>query len=160
MKKIILLSVALMLLCGTALVANSNSFKDLKGSEWFYENLNTLVNDSKQIIKGYPDGTFKPGSKLTRDQFITMIVRSVGFELDNASGYWAQNYINKAIELGFILEKDFDNYTMEINREEMSMIVVKAVEYVEGEKSYTDLTQVYQVVKDSKDFSKIGRAHV
>jgi hypothetical protein len=129
------------------------NFNDLKGNEWYYNNVKTLVEDTKSIIIGYPDGTFRPLAKLTKDQFITMVVRAAGFEPGVASDYWAQNYINKAIELNLIEEDDFDNYRSEITREEMSMIVVRVVEYLEGDKTFTDLTQVKQVVNDSQEFT-------
>ncbi len=40
-----------------------------------------------------------------------------------------------------------------ITREEMCMIIIRAVERLEGEQTFTDdLTQVLQVVTDSEDF--------
>ncbi len=131
----------------------SGIFSDIESTEWFYKNVQTLVEDSRSIINGYPDGTFRPKTKLTRDQFITMVVRASGYNLENAPVYWAQNYIDKALELGIIEENDFDNYKSQISREEMSMIVVRVVENLEGEKPFTDLTQVKQVVNDSEDFT-------
>ncbi len=45
------------------------------------------------------------------------------------------------------------NFKQVITREEMCMIIIRAVERLEGEQTFTDLTQVLQVVTDSKDFS-------
>ncbi len=62
------------------------------------------------------------------------------------------------MELGLLTPKDFDSYKgpvnfgKEITREEMSMIIIRAVEMFEGEQIFTDLTEVLQVVKDSNDF--------
>ena len=153
MKKLIVFVVIFTCIFSNFAIAEEITFSDLTGSEWYYKNVNTLVTDSRLIIKGYPDGTFKPLNKLTRDQFITMVVRASGFNLANASGYWAQNYIDKAKALGFVEDGDFDNYKSQITREEMSMIVVRVIEYLEGERLFTDLTQVVQVVNDSEDFT-------
>jgi len=86
-------------------------------------------------------------------------VRALGEEPGNSEGYWAQNYIDKAMELGILKAEDFDSYLGPVNfkqvitREEMCMIIIRAVERLEGEQTFTDLTQVLQVVTDSEDFS-------
>jgi len=132
---------------------------DINTSDWFYDAVERLSEDDRGIIVGYPDGTFRPEMRLARDQFITMVVRALGEEPGNSEGYWAQNYIDKAMELGILKEEDFDSYLGPVNfkqvitREEMCMIIIRAVERLEGEQTFTDLTQVLQVVTDSKDFS-------
>ncbi len=132
---------------------------DVNTSDWFYDAVEHLSEDDRGIIVGYPDGTFRPQTKLARDQFITMVVRALGEEPGNSEGYWAQNYIDKAMELGILKTEDFDSYLGPVNfkqvitREEMCMIIIRAVERLEGEQTFTDLTQVLQVVTDSEDFS-------
>ncbi len=126
---------------------------DIKTTDWFYNSVNRLIEDDRAIIVGYPDGSFRPQNKLTRDQFITMVVRAAGQEPGNADGYWAQNYIDTAIELGFLDTSDFTDYTDQITREEMSMIIMRAVEHLEGQQALNDLEQVLQVVSDSDDFT-------
>ncbi len=132
---------------------------DVNTSDWFYDAVERLSEDDRGIIVGYPDGTFRPEMRLARDQFITMVVRALGEEPGNSEGYWAQNYIDKAMELGILKAEDFDSYLGPVNfkqvitREEMCMIIIRAVERLEGEQTFTDLTQVLQVVTDSEDFS-------
>lgn len=126
---------------------------DIKTTDWFYNSVNRLIEDDRAIIVGYPDGSFRPQNKLTRDQFITMVVRAAGQEPGNADDYWAQNYIDTAIELGFLETNDFTDYTEQITREEMSMIIMRAVEHLEGQQALNDLEQVLQVVSDSDDFT-------
>ena len=126
---------------------------DIKTTDWFYDSVNRLIEDDRAIIVGYPDGSFRPQNKLTRDQFITMVVRAAGQEPGNADDYWAQNYIDTAIELGYLETSDFTDYTGQITREEMSMIIMRAVEHLEGQQALNDLEQVLQVVSDSDDFT-------
>ncbi len=154
MKKVI----GLMAVCFMVSTTSVFGFNDVKTTDWYYNAINTLIEDEGKMIKGYPDGSFRPNATLTRDQFIAMVVRAAGEEPGNADGYWAQNYIDKGMELGLLTPKDFDshkgpvNFGKEITREEMSMIIIRAVEMFEGEQIFTDLTEVLQVVKDSNDF--------
>ena len=72
----------------------------------------------KQIITGYPDGTFKPNQNLTRLQAVTMILREKGITdftapnpgftdiKPNNHGY---DRVAKAVELGFISGKTDKN---------------------------------------------------
>ena len=127
---------------------------DVKTTDWFYDSVTQLSADKRDIIVGYPDGTFRPQNKLTRDQFITMIVRVVGKDPGNAEGYWAQNYIDTAVELELINASDFADYTRPITREEMSMIIVKTIEHMEDEQLFENLEQVLQVVSDAEKFTE------
>lgn len=127
---------------------NQNNFKDMRTTDWFYENVTKLVSDSRGIVKGYPDGTFKPQTSLQVDEFIVMLVRASGHKLENAQGYWAQNFINKAIALGYVKTGEFDNYKRTISREEMSRMIVRAVEALEGKKTYIQSEQIKSCTKD------------
>lgn len=142
------------------LISASDGFKDIKTSDWFYQNVSDLVKDSRAIVKGYPDGSFKPQASLTKDQFITMVVRSAGFNLPNSEGYWAQNNIDKAVELHFIYKGEFIDYNQPITREEMSLIITRVVDYLDGIQTYKDLEQVEQVVLDKDTFSKAFREDI
>jgi len=158
--KSIIVVIVSALICQNLYLMKSNAsvgFKDIKSTDWFYQNVSDLINDSRAIIKGYPDGTFKPQGKLTKDQFITMVVRAAGFNLPNADEYWAQNNIDKAIELRFIYKGEFIDFTEAITREEMSLIITRVVNYIDGPQTYTDLEQVEQVVLDEADFGKAYR---
>lgn len=41
---------------------------------------------SKGLIQGYEDGTFKPGNTITRAEFVTL--------MNNAKGFWSEGSIN------------------------------------------------------------------
>ncbi|WP_309088281.1 S-layer homology domain-containing protein [Domibacillus sp.] len=51
-------------------------FKDVSANHRFYNDIAAL--SSQSIISGYPDGTFKPGSQVTRGEAATMVVRALG----------------------------------------------------------------------------------
>lgn len=56
----------------------SPAFSDVPDSQPYHTAINDLAG--RTIIGGYPDGTFKPDNKVTRQQFAKMIVRSLGCE--------------------------------------------------------------------------------
>jgi hypothetical protein len=56
--------------------AVSNQFSDNDSiADWAREDVATAV--SNQIIKGYPDNTFKPGGKATRAEAAAVIVNAL-----------------------------------------------------------------------------------
>ncbi|MGI5948726.1 InlB B-repeat-containing protein [Peptoniphilus sp.] len=81
----------------------STNFKDIKG-HWASDAISALYGNKN--IKGYPDGTFKPNSKLTRAEAVTILnsvfgrdtrvnslynINTSGLKTfsDVSSGYWA-----------------------------------------------------------------------
>ena len=56
------------------------------------------------IMNGYEDGSFKPDNQVTRAEFVTMLMRTLGFEGGNGgeavfndmSGHWANSNVNTA----------------------------------------------------------------
>ncbi|PKM53827.1 MAG: hypothetical protein CVV00_10815, partial [Firmicutes bacterium HGW-Firmicutes-5] len=82
------------------LVSNSvqaASYTDVSDKDWFKADLSHISADSRDILKGYPDGTFKPANPLQVDQFIKCLVVAAGHNiLQDEEGYWAKNHIDKA----------------------------------------------------------------
>ena len=52
------------------------------------------------VNNGYRDATFKPGSPVTYDEFLTMLVRALGYT--DLEGVWPANVIEKAKETGIL----------------------------------------------------------
>ncbi|WP_295618826.1 S-layer homology domain-containing protein [Chamaesiphon sp. GL140_3_metabinner_50] len=80
---------------------------DIAGN-WAEPFIKALVE--KDIIKGYPDGTFKPDRPVTRAEFAALLnrafdlqpVRSPAKFTDVAARYWASAVIQKAYQSGFL----------------------------------------------------------
>ncbi|MHA7579796.1 S-layer homology domain-containing protein [Paenibacillus vandeheii] len=51
-----------------------NSFKDVNGSEWYADAVNT--SSSYGLIDGYEDGTFRPETQITRQEAMALIKRA------------------------------------------------------------------------------------
>ena len=81
-------------------------FKDIKGiySEEYIRHLHDIG-----ALEGYPDGTFKPKSSVTRAEFVTMLLNSLKVEKKSKSKgfkdtnkHWAKNAINTACDMKVI----------------------------------------------------------
>lgn len=150
MKRIILIMIVLIIIMKITTVAGL-SFTDVKNSDWYKADLEYIVNDSRGILSGYPDGTYRPDVDLQVDQFIKTVIMAAGYTIGNGEGYWAQSYIDKAIEEGFIGENDFDDYTDYITREEMAAIVVKVMQRLES----TDYQKTEEISSNLRDVTSI-----
>ena len=87
---------------------------------------------SEGIIKGYPDGTFKPNNTITRAEFVKIINKTFGFTKVGTKSFkdikedaWYTNDIKIAVEKGYI--NGFEDNTFrpneEITREQMAKIL-------------------------------------
>lgn len=99
-----------------------NKFTDM-GKHWSRPYAGKLTN--LQIITGMPDGTFKPDKPLQVDHFIKMTVCAMGYKPGQGKKYWAQPYIDLALQNGIVLKGEFANYTKSITREQMARIIVR-----------------------------------
>ena len=115
MRRIIFTFMALML--ALALFPQQQvSAKGFSDVTQYEDEINFLTG--KEIINGYPDGTFKPKNDLTRLQAITMILREKGITdftapdpgfTDIKPGNHGYDRVSKAVELGFISGKTDKN---------------------------------------------------
>jgi len=60
--------------------ANEATFKDVPKTHWAYEAIESLSKAG--IVKGFPDKTFKPDLKVTREQFAVVLVLSLKLPAD------------------------------------------------------------------------------
>ncbi len=85
-----------------------STFSDVQGS-WAQACIVELTQ--RNIISGYPDGTFRPNNPVTRAEYAAMVGKAfpnaprsrgaVRF-VDVPSNYWAYNAINNASQTGFL----------------------------------------------------------
>ena len=77
------------------------TFNDVPTDYWAQTFIQELA--TRDIIKGFPDGGFRPNDLVTRAQFAAMLSKSVNKAptrggvtfVDVASNYWAANAIQK-----------------------------------------------------------------
>lgn len=81
---------------GAKLAQYNSNFTDVKTADWFSGFVN--VASGQEIIKGFPDKSFKPQNQVTYAEAVTMVVRALGYE-PSVKGTWPNNMIAKASEL-------------------------------------------------------------
>ena len=74
--------------------ALKSGFPDMSGYGWAEGYISYAVK--KGVTKGYPNGTFKPGSNVTSNELVTMILRGAGYFDPSLEGVWPFNYVNMA----------------------------------------------------------------
>ena len=79
------------------------------------------------IINGYKDGTIRPDSYVSVAEFLSIIVKSLGYTADATDGYWAQPYIDKALELQLIDENEYTDYSAPITRSQAAKIAANSL---------------------------------
>jgi parallel beta-helix repeat protein len=84
------------------------TFKDVPNNYWAQTFIQELA--SRDIIKGFPDGSFRPNDPVTRAQFAALLsqamnkstIRSSATFTDVVATYWAATAIQKAYTTGFM----------------------------------------------------------
>lgn len=77
MKKILSLFVALIFALSAFSAVYAADFSDVTSSySWAQEAIEALANN--KIVEGYPDGTFKPGKDITKEEAIVLFSRCLG----------------------------------------------------------------------------------
>lgn len=95
---------------------NTAQFSDIDTTQWYYKYVNALF--IKLILKGYPDGTFKPENEISRAEFVKMLFESNGKPLqemkvacdDLTTVQWFTPYADNACQKKLL---DFDNNLFE-----------------------------------------------
>jgi len=139
---------------------NTVSFPDVPKTAWYFEDLQFILNDTRKIFSGYPDGTFKPNDTLTADMYIKLIVTVMGHNVENGKVYWASTYIQKAIEEGYV-DPSADNwlirkmpqdqyygYKQPIRRVDMAQITGRALDKMTDDSEYRDPLAISGLIKD------------
>ena len=109
MKKLTALFLCFCLLLGSVSAASAISFNDVPEDSYYYEPVYNIA--WYQIIGGFPDGSFKPGSPITRAQMAVMLVNMQKLSpydadtprfSDVSENHWAYKYVEAAAKAGFI----------------------------------------------------------
>jgi len=115
-------------------VENRKAFADVS-NHWAKDDINTLA--SRLIISGKSENTYGPEDPVTRAQFVTLIVKALGLEMNPAkaaftdlnSNDWYAGAVGTAVEAGII--NGYADGTFRpnncITREEVAAIIVQAM---------------------------------
>lgn len=85
---------------GLTVSAAAAAFRDVPADFWGQAHIQWAID--QKIVDGYPDGTFRPNSAISRDEFVSMLIRAykpVDLKGSSANGSWADPYWAYAAEM-------------------------------------------------------------
>jgi len=137
-------------------------FSDVSNTHWAYEYIKSMSD--KNIVSGYPDGTFKPDNDITRAEFMKIIVDAFGLLNENAKAEfsdidesaWYYKYVASAVKAG-IVTGYADNRiggNEKLTREDMAVIIYRAA------KDRLSGNEIAVVFSDSEEISTYARTAV
>ncbi len=77
---------------------NQNLFRDVQGAMWHAGYVNLAYQQG--IINGYGNGSFGPDDDITYGQFLTMLLRLLGYTDQEIGRIWPSDYVTFAEKLG------------------------------------------------------------
>ncbi|NQX67246.1 S-layer homology domain-containing protein [Paenibacillus alba] len=123
-----------------AIVQNKKTFDDMNG-HWAQKEVENLA--SKMVIDGTTDRTYTPEMQVTRAQFAALLVRGLGLPTettpsvftDVAATQWYASEVGTAAKYGLVQGVGEGRFNPDelITREQMVVMMMKAVHLVQGE---------------------------
>ncbi|MFJ7916465.1 MULTISPECIES: S-layer homology domain-containing protein [unclassified Lysinibacillus] len=149
-------------------VASAASFTDVPNSNSHKDAISSLVDAG--IIKGYPDGTFKPDQYVSRGQVVKLLGRWLETEGNEIPADWntKQRFndlpvttADKELVQYAALVKDAGafngangnlNYSQNMARQQMAIVLVRAIKEIQD----VDLVKEYKDAKFTSEISDLG----
>lgn len=116
-------------------VLGVKNFNDVKG-HWANTYISSLT--AKGYLNGYPDGTFKPDHTMTRAEFVTALITSLGIapaepssnSFSDTKNHWARKYIEEAVDRDILIPSEFPagfGPDQEILRSQAAALLIRAM---------------------------------
>lgn len=141
------------------------TFSDVQSSYWAGTFIQELSN--RGIIRGFPDGSFRPNDPVTRAQFAAMVrqafnksnVRGAVSFVDVPSNYWAYSAIQEAYSQGFLSGYPGNVFSpgQDIPRAQVLVSLSSGLQYT-ASSSTSSLLGVYQDASTIPDYARGGIA--
>ena len=138
----------------------TTTFKDVPASHWASSAIHSAVEQG--YFKGYADGTFKPGSPVTKSEMASILARVTdqpelkGAEANNFTDVpeWAKNSVSAAIAKGFIHPSSYKgklNAQAALDRGEMADWLTQGLSVVDADYGQA-LSDVTNTVIPAKEY--------
>jgi len=118
----------------TFIWSRHNNFEDVHSHNWFNNAISTMTIGG--MVRGFPDGNFRPDQSITRAEFAAMLARFMGTgqsavssQFNDTAGHWASGYINTAFAQNWITGFGDGTFRPDqaITRAEVAAIVNRAL---------------------------------
>lgn len=109
---------------------------------------------ARDVVRGYPDGTFRPERAVTRAEFVTILARALGWSVSNEASLpfkdeipgWALPYLKAAWSRGVIGGYPDGTFRPDraISRAELAVLITRALKLPEacGQVAFKDAHQI------------------
>jgi spore germination protein YaaH len=123
--------------------ALASGYPDIQG-HWASSYIQSL--SQRQIVTGYPDGSFKPEQTVTRAQFTSMVVRALQLPIRSTSdfpdtaGHWAAGFLTTARLYGIIdgFPDGLVHPDEQVTRAQMAAMFVRALHLTQTGNDFPD----------------------
>lgn len=153
MKKIIFIICVIFNLC-----YYSYAYTDIDSNYWAYTSISQLTQQG--ILAGYPDGKFNPEDRMTIAEFLTVLVKIIGYDADVSitSPHWAQGYIDCAIKNNIVNMEDYVAFNPDeyITRWEICKMIVDSFEKTKNAKITTLGTSFLDISSQNYEEQRIA----
>jgi len=124
--------------------ATYNKFSDMAGAGWAQGYIGYCAN--AELVKGYPDGTFKPSGKVTGYEVLAMILRAVGYDKNGefSGADWALHVAQTAQQAGVLKNVKGIDLNAPATRELVAELLFRAI----AEASTVTYTPAFGYVTD------------
>ncbi len=76
------------------------TFSDVKPGSWYYDTVTAMAQEG--ILKGYPDGSFRPDQTISGAEFAAVAARVGGLtESQGQTDHWAAGLLQTALDAGW-----------------------------------------------------------
>lgn len=143
-----------------------SSFSDLQNAGWAETAIEYLYE--KGIISGYGDGSFAPGRTITREEFVSILVRAFGIQADDYNisfddtreENWYYNAVITAANAGIVsgVGNGLFGVNQNITRQDLAVMLYRCIapsESTELDKGgFTDMNEVSGYALEAVSFMK------
>lgn len=154
----------LALLVACFLTAGAAAFSDVRIGDWFAADVGEMTDEG--LLRGYPDGSFRPNDTITAAEFVSIVARCGGIKVSGTSSgsHWASGTMQAVLNAGWYdwdeLPPTGERYDQPIARQLAVNILMRALlpdesgDYMTETSKMTDFSEL-----DGRYYNKVIAAY-
>lgn len=162
MKRIFALLLTLALLASSGAALAAGGYTDVPDSHWAAASIQSAKTYG--LMSGMTSKTFGLGQTITRAQFVTVTARMLGWDtktttasgFTDTKGHWAEGAISAAVQHGALDKGGSFRPDAAISREDMAVILVRALGYQSVAEKAAGYALPFTDVKNNKGYVTVA----